>query len=39
MIFGENYRKLPQAGSDRISAMAIAKPVAPKLKWYIFDDF
>jgi phage gp37-like protein len=39
MIFDENTRKLLQAGSDRNSAMAIDRRVAPKLKWSIFDDF
>jgi hypothetical protein len=39
MIFDEKSQKLPQTGSDRISATVNDIPVGPKLKWYIFDDF
>jgi hypothetical protein len=39
MIFDEKSRKLPQTGSGRISATANDRPIGPKLKWPIFDDF
>jgi hypothetical protein len=41
MIFDEKSRKLPQTGSDRISATANDRPVEPKLNGLflmIFDE-
>jgi hypothetical protein len=38
-IFDEKSRKLPQIGSGRISVTANDRPVEPKIKWPIFDDF
>jgi hypothetical protein len=39
MVFEEISRKVPKTESDRISAMVNDRPVEPKLKWAIFDEF
>jgi hypothetical protein len=39
MIFDEKSQKLPQTGSGRISATVNDRPIGPKIKWSIFDDF